>query len=314
MDKDIPRFLTHHEVIHKPCPDSYPSPGDISTLDLNILRPMDTSNDTGYLLHAIDDATGYSFGIEIPDTHATTIADHLFHHVISSHGPPRHLHSREGREFTKQVATALQTRHATRTNPCSPEDQVHQITKNTYPYRILRIICNDHPRTWKTEVQAAIRSLNTRPAPNHKHSPYEQLFCKTSNLLRNQNEPDQTDPWLRTDTNHEQIRPHEEQLALKEAIHVAQNTDRIIMQHEVNSLEYQPGDLAFVPRQPDNQTKQNPIANRHTKLFKIIARLATSLKHSPNADIMYLPNEPPGVVRHTQGTQEKHATVSLPKY
>jgi len=153
---------------------------------VDILKVPMSSRGNNYLLVAQDYFSKWPFAIALPDQKATTIVKALRDQVFTMVGPPRKLHSDQGRNFESHILSELckafgvEKSHTTPYHPMG-DGLVERINRSLL--NLLRTLMEKRSN-WEDHLQLLLFAYRTTQHSTTKMSPYEVLFGQNPPLLQ----------------------------------------------------------------------------------------------------------------------------------
>ena len=186
MAKDAGHYCSHCVICQKvKAPTRPPAPlQPIVTrrpwemVGVDILKVPMSSKGNQYLLVAQDYFSKWPFAIALPDQKAATIVQVLRDHVFTVVGPPRRLHSDQGRNFESHILSELckafgvEKSHTTPYHPMG-DGLVERMNRSLLG--LLRTM-TERQSDWEDHLQLLLFVYRTSQHSTTKLSPFEVLF------------------------------------------------------------------------------------------------------------------------------------------
>ena len=153
---------------------------------VDILKVPMSSKGNQYLLVAQDYFSKWPFAIALPDQKAATIVRVLRDHVFTMVGPPRRLHSDQGRNFESHILSELckafgvEKSHTTPYHPMG-DGLVERMNRSLLS--LLRTV-TERQSDWEDHLQLLLFAYRTSQHSTTKLSPYEVLFGRNPPSLQ----------------------------------------------------------------------------------------------------------------------------------
>ena len=153
---------------------------------VDILKVPMSSKGNQYLLVVQDYFSKWPFAMALPDQKATTIVKVLTDQVFTMVGPPRRLHSDQGRNFESHILSELckafgvEKSHTTPYHPMGV-GLVEQMNRSLLS--LLRTL-TERQSDWEDHLQLLLFAYQTSQHSTTKLSPHEVLFGRNHPLLQ----------------------------------------------------------------------------------------------------------------------------------
>ena len=163
---------------------------------VDILKVPMSSKGNQYLLVAQDYFSKWPFAIALSDQKAATIVRVLRDHVFTMVGPPRRLHSDQGRNFESHILSELckafgvEKSHTTPYHPMG-DGLVERMNRSLLS--LLRTL-TERQSDWEDHLQLLLFAYRTSQHSTTKLSPYEVLFGRNPPSLQLPSPPTSTSP------------------------------------------------------------------------------------------------------------------------
>ena len=153
---------------------------------VDILKVPTSNRGNSYLLVAQDYFSKWPFAMALPDQKATTIVRALRDQVFTMVGPPKRLHSDQGRNFESYLLSELCKAFGvekSRTTPYHPMGDGLVERMNRSLLNLLRTLMEKRSN-WEDHLQLLLFAYRTTQHSTTKLSPYEVLFGQNPPLLQ----------------------------------------------------------------------------------------------------------------------------------
>ena len=155
-------------------------------VSLDLMGPINISErGNRYIVVISDHFTKWTEGLALPDITAETVARALVEEWVCRYGPPRFLHSDQGRQFEAEVfqeMCRLLGLTKTRTSALHPEGNGQVERYNRTLGAMLAIYTEDYPRRWDEHLPYIMAAYRGTQHSSTKLSPNMMLFGRENAL------------------------------------------------------------------------------------------------------------------------------------
>lgn len=189
MSSDIKRFIASCDVCQKNKDSKQKAYGKLmpiktsnlfNRIHMDLIGPLtESTSGNKYIVTAIDAYSRLGLARPCKSANAAEVIQLLMDEIITKHGPPEHLVSDNGTQFTsnsfKELMQTLGIKHST---TCEYNPKANGMDEK-FNGTLVKIIknCIDHDkRQWDTLLSSAILAYNITPNASTKLSPYTLVY------------------------------------------------------------------------------------------------------------------------------------------
>jgi hypothetical protein len=152
------------------------------TWHMDILGPLvKTSNGYKYILLVVDSFSGWCESIALRTQDAETIAEALYHQILTRYGAMRCLISDRGTNFMSKLVTAMCDIFQITRHHCSsfhPQTNAYCERRNSTIAQCLRAYCDQKQTNWDTLLSSVMMSFRNSPSTQgSQYSPFYLLHA-----------------------------------------------------------------------------------------------------------------------------------------
>lgn len=278
MSTDITKFVSSCETCQRnkdPKGKTYGKLMPIKTsslfnrIHMDIIGPVTTStNGYKHIVTAIDAFSRMGFARPCASATGEEVVKLLYEEIISKHGPPEHIVTDNGTQFTsnsfQELIRDLDIKHST---CCEYNPQANGMDEkfNGTLVQIIKNVISHNKKEWDVLLTGAVLAYNLTPNDSTKLSPYTIVYGRLPRGPLNPTELEE-DP---EEVDHDRVRD-------QAASNMEESRDRMAVQYNKNkqTFNFKPRDLIMVKKLKLDRKESRKFAQKWTGPHSILRLLS----------------------------------------